>query len=94
MPVAVHINDFNLFTNHEIEYQPGDAFYMFSDGYADQFGGTDGRKFMLKRLKETLLSIWEKPMAEQKEILHKIHMDWRGEQNDQVDDILIIGFRV
>ncbi len=94
MPVAVHLNDFKPFTNHEIKYQTGDTFYMFSDGYADQFGGSDGRKFMLKRMKETFLSIWEKPMPEQKEILYKIHMEWRGDENEQVDDVLIVGFRV
>ncbi len=94
MPVAVHLNDFKPFTNHEIKYQTGDTFYMFSDGYADQFGGSDGRKFMLKRMKETFHSIWEKPMPEQKEILYKIHMEWRGDENEQVDDVLIVGFRV
>lgn len=94
MPVAVHINDHMPFTNHEVNYQTGDTFYMFSDGYADQFGGSDGRKFMLKKLKQTLLEIWEKPMPEQRDILERIHYEWRGEENDQVDDILVIGFRV
>jgi serine phosphatase RsbU (regulator of sigma subunit) len=94
MPVAVHLNDFKSFTNHEINYLPGDTFYMFSDGYADQFGGPEGRKFMVKRLKRTLLEIHQKPMQEQREILEKIHLDWRGENNDQIDDILIVGFRV
>ncbi len=93
MPVAVHINDHLSFTNHVVEYEPGDTFYMFSDGYADQFGGVDERKFMLKHLKETLLKIWDKPMPQQKEFLEKTHYEWKGD-HDQVDDILIIGFRV
>ncbi|QKG78822.1 tetratricopeptide repeat protein [Tenuifilum thalassicum] len=94
MPVAIHLNDFKSFTNHEINYLPGDTFYMFSDGYADQFGGPEGRKFMVKRLKRTLLEIHQKPMQEQREILEKVHLDWRGVNNDQIDDILIVGFRV
>lgn len=93
MPVAVHINDYKSFTNHEVEIQPGDTFYMFSDGFSDQFGGADGRKFMSKKFKEKLLSIWDKPMEEQRALLLTAHLDWRGD-HDQVDDVLVIGFRM
>jgi len=93
MPVAVHINDYKSFTNHEVEIQPGDTFYMFSDGFSDQFGGADGRKFMSKKFKEKLLSIWDKPMEEQRSLLLTAHLDWRGD-HDQVDDVLVIGFRM
>ncbi len=93
MPVAVHLNDHMPFTNHEIEIQDGDAFYMFSDGYADQFGGAEGRKFMSKKFKELLTSIYDKPMTDQREIIQSAHLNWKGE-HDQVDDILVIGFRL
>jgi serine phosphatase RsbU (regulator of sigma subunit) len=66
---------------------------MTSDGYADQFGGTQGKKFMTKRLKELLLSIHHRPMIEQWRLLTKTIDEWRGNKM-QVDDILVIGIRV
>ena len=66
MPIAIHMIDHLPFTNHEIALEQGDTFYISSDGYADQFGGEDGRKFMSKKYKEMLLQIWDKPMDEQK----------------------------
>lgn len=93
MPVAVHLNDHMSFTNHEVQIQPGDSFYMFSDGYADQFGGSDARKFMSKKFKELLVTIYDKPMEDQKNILQSAHFDWKGE-HEQVDDILVVGFRI
>ncbi|MDD2549959.1 MAG: tetratricopeptide repeat protein [Bacteroidales bacterium] len=93
MPVAIHITDHLPFTNHEIELQPGDVFYMFSDGFADQFGGKRGKKYMSRRFKNLLLDIHNKPMEEQKELLHQEHLAWRGDL-DQIDDIVIFGVRV
>lgn len=93
MPIAIHMNDHLSFTNNEIPVQKGDTFYISSDGYADQFGGADGRKFMSKKYKEMILQIWDKPMNEQKEIIHKAHLDWKG-THEQVDDILVFGVRV
>ncbi|MGE0078459.1 MAG: tetratricopeptide repeat protein [Bacteroidales bacterium] len=93
MPVAVHLNDHMSFTNHEVEIQPGDTFYMFSDGYSDQFGGTDGRKFMSKKFKGLLTTIYDKSMEDQRDILQSAHFDWKGD-HDQVDDILVVGFRI
>jgi len=93
MPIAIHMNDHLSFTNNEIPVQKGDTFYISSDGYADQFGGADGRKFMSKKYKEMILQIWDKPMNEQKEIIHKAHLDWKG-NHEQVDDILVFGVRV
>jgi len=81
------------FTHHEIQLQTGDTIYIFSDGYVDQFGGPQNKKFMIKRFRELLLSIQEKSMNEQKEILDKNIEDWRGNK-DQVDDILVIGVRI
>jgi serine phosphatase RsbU (regulator of sigma subunit) len=91
MPVAIHYR-MQPFTLHKIDLQKGDALYVFSDGYADQFGGPNERKFMSAKLKETLAEIATKPMLEQGIILDKIFEEWRGE-NPQVDDVTLIGVR-
>ena len=78
------------FTNHEIKVQEGDTIYMFSDGYADQFGGKNGKKFKIARMKELILNIQDKTMQEQRSFLESTIETWRGEY-EQVDDILIIG---
>ncbi|HCX99249.1 MAG TPA: hypothetical protein DG754_03835 [Bacteroidales bacterium] len=93
MPVGIHITDHKPFTNHVIDIKPDDRFYMYSDGFPDQFGGKDGRKYMSKRFKQFLLEIHQKPMAEQKEILHQEHLNWRDD-SEQIDDIVIFGVRV
>ena len=91
MPVGVCDNK-KPFTNNFIQLQKKDLLYIFSDGYADQFGGPQGKKFKYKPLKNLLLSIQDKPMSEQKEILDKVIEDWRGDLF-QVDDILIMGVK-
>jgi CheY-like chemotaxis protein len=80
------------FTKHNVKLNIGDVLYIFSDGYIDQFGGDHGMKYKTKSLKELLLSIYHKPMCEQKEILIKKHEEWKGGRN-QLDDILIFGLR-
>ena len=80
------------FTNHEIRVQKGDTLYMFSDGYADQFGGESGKKFKIAPMKELILNLQEKTMEEQRSILNSTLEAWRG-NIEQVDDILIIGRR-
>ena len=81
------------FTNHEIKFYKDDMIYLFSDGYADQFGGEDDSKFLIKRFRDLLLKIHEESMEHQKLILKQIHEDWRG-NTYQVDDILVIGIRL
>jgi len=81
------------FKNNEIDFQEGDCFYLSSDGFADQFGGPENKKFMQRRFEELLVEINSLPMAEQKEALHKRLYEWMG-VNDQVDDILVIGIRI
>ncbi len=81
------------FTTHTIELQKGDSIYIFSDGYADQFGGEKGKKFKLKSLKELILSVQDKNLTEQKHIIEKVFEDWKGSL-DQIDDVCIIGVRV
>jgi len=81
------------FKCHTIKYQKGDAVYMSSDGYADQFGGVKGKKFMVKRFNDLLLSVYTKSMKEQEAILEKTFEEWRGEYQ-QVDDILVVGIKL
>ena len=91
MPVAIHYK-MQPFTLHKIELKKGDAFYIFSDGFADQFGGPKERKFMSMQLKETLVEMVDKPMLQQGERLNEIFEQWRGD-NPQVDDVTLIGVR-
>ncbi|MGZ3862453.1 MAG: two-component regulator propeller domain-containing protein [Bacteroidia bacterium] len=81
------------FTHHRIQLKKGDCIYIFSDGYADQFGGPKGKKFMVANLQRAFAEISQKPMKEQYEYLQKIFTDWRGHY-EQVDDVLMIGVRV
>ena len=82
------------FTNHTTELQKDDTIYVFSDGYPDQFGGPKGKKFKYRKLRELLLSIQDKTMNEQKEILDHTIEDWMGDEHEQIDDICIIGVRI
>ena len=80
------------FENHEIKLELGDTFYIFSDGYADQFGGEQKQKLFTKRFKELLLSIQDQTMQQQEKYLNNFIEDWKAGA-DQVDDILVIGVR-
>ena len=93
MPIGIHKEKKDPFTNRIINVEVGDALYMFSDGYVDQFGGPKQKKFMTKNFKDLLLEINHKPMGEQKEILEKTLYDWMGEV-EQIDDILVMGLRI
>ena len=86
------LNDTNKFTNHDIQLQKGDAVYIFSDGYSDQFGGPNGKKFKANNLKQLLINSQHKSMSEQYQVLNETIESWRG-NHEQVDDILIIGTR-
>jgi serine phosphatase RsbU (regulator of sigma subunit)/Tfp pilus assembly protein PilF len=81
------------FTNHKISMSSGDCVYLFSDGYADQFGGPKGKKFKYKQLKELLFANHQKPMQTQKSILIQVFDDWKGPL-EQIDDVCVVGFRV
>jgi serine phosphatase RsbU (regulator of sigma subunit)/HAMP domain-containing protein len=81
------------FTNHEIQLEIGDTVYMFSDGYADQFGGPKGKKFMVGQFRTFLTQIHKLPLADQFRTLDSTIEQWRGNL-EQVDDILVMGFRV
>ncbi len=93
MPIGIHGKEMNPFTNHEVKIHKGDVIYAFSDGFADQFGGPNGKKYMIKKFKEKLFDIHEKPMNTQKKELEDALVDWMAETR-QVDDILVIGIRL
>ena len=80
------------YTEHEIDILENDIFYIFSDGYVDQFGGTENKKFMYRRFRYLLLTIHSFPVNDQKAILEENIKTWMG-TNEQVDDMMVIGFR-
>ncbi len=92
MPVAISDRT-GEFTNNVIDLQKGDTVYIFTDGYADQFGGPKGKKFKYSNFKKLLLSIQDKNMDEQHDILKKTMDDWKGNL-EQIDDILVMGVRI
>ena len=92
-PIGPFIGGIQNFQNHTVKLEAGDTVYVFSDGYADQFGGEKGKKFRYKNFRELLIGMQEKEMHEQKELLDTTIESWRGEL-EQVDDILVIGIRV
>lgn len=81
------------FTNQIVDIQPGDMLYICSDGYADQFGSPEVKKFKSVNVKKLLSEIWDLPVNEQKDKLEKTILDWKGDL-DQVDDILFIGTKI
>jgi serine phosphatase RsbU (regulator of sigma subunit)/Tfp pilus assembly protein PilF len=93
MPVGISAKAMDPFTNHEIDLQIGDQFYMFTDGFVDQFGGPQKKKYRIGNLRELLLEVHEKSIEDQKQIIFETFINWRGNQQ-QVDDILLIGFRI
>jgi serine phosphatase RsbU (regulator of sigma subunit) len=93
MPVGKFMEEGRLFSNYKIEVKKGDRLYIFTDGYADQFGGEKGKKFKYRQLQEKILNISNKPLAEQKEMLETTMNQWKGKL-EQVDDILVIGLEV
>jgi serine phosphatase RsbU (regulator of sigma subunit) len=80
------------YTDHELDLMEDDMFYLFSDGYVDQFGGTEKKKFMYRRFRYLLMTIHRFPVNDQKSILEENIRTWMG-SNIQVDDIMVIGFK-
>ncbi|MBS1635327.1 MAG: SpoIIE family protein phosphatase [Bacteroidetes bacterium] len=81
------------FTTHDIALERGDALYLFTDGYADQFGGPKGKKFKYRPLKEQLASMSTLPMPQQLQKTEQAFIDWKGDL-EQVDDVLVLGIRI
>ncbi|MCZ8285813.1 MAG: SpoIIE family protein phosphatase, partial [Bacteroidia bacterium] len=92
-PVGMFVGAKQNFTNNRIQLQKGDTIYIFSDGYADQFGGPKGKKFMAGNFRNLLVEASKLPIDTQKDMLNQTIEDWRGNL-EQVDDILIIGVTV
>lgn len=93
MPVGLHIGDVHPFTTMEFDIRKNDCLYMFSDGYADQFGGPEGKKFMTGKFRKLLCEISPFTMQEQYNILDKTIEEWKN-GDEQVDDILVMGIRI
>jgi len=93
MPISYHYK-MHPFSMLETTFAEGDQFYLYTDGYIDQFGGPKGKKFKLVPFKRMLLEHHQKTMQEQGEILEKTMQDWLKDQYNQIDDITVLGFRV
>jgi serine phosphatase RsbU (regulator of sigma subunit)/lipopolysaccharide biosynthesis regulator YciM len=93
-PIGVNLDGkVDNYTNHAIPLQKGDCVYLFSDGYADQFGGPKGKKFKYNQLKELLHRNHQLPIEEQRQRIEQAFDAWKGEL-EQVDDVVIIGVRI
>ena len=92
-PVQQAFDVVKRFTNHTIPMVEGDIYYIFSDGYVSQFNGETGKKYMTGRFKQFLLSIYKLPMEDQKRLITQEYEQWRG-TSQQLDDLLVIGFKV
>jgi serine phosphatase RsbU (regulator of sigma subunit) len=92
-PIGMFIGEKQHFTNNSIQLQNGDHVYIFSDGYADQFGGSKGKKFMAGNFRELLKEMSNLPIENQSINLNQTIEEWRGNL-EQVDDILVIGIKV
>jgi PAS domain S-box-containing protein len=94
-PVGVFLRGaVQKFTNNQMQLQKGDMIYLFSDGYADQFGGPKGKKLKYNEFRKLLLSLHNLPVKEQKEALNKNLEEWKWITEEQTDDILVIGIRI
>jgi serine phosphatase RsbU (regulator of sigma subunit) len=93
MPVGKSPKESQSFTSHTIELETGDMIYIFTDGYADQFGGPGGKKFKYKQMEELLVKHHTLPLAEQKNKIEEVFNNWKGNL-EQVDDICVIGIQI
>jgi serine phosphatase RsbU (regulator of sigma subunit) len=93
MPIGIHIVEEKNFSNHNIKVQKGDCFYVFSDGFQDQFGGAEGKKFLSRSMKRMFCDVHSQPMLKQKELIEKTMQQWM-KGHEQVDDMIILGVRI
>lgn len=92
-PSIGYFDGAKVFETQHFRLEPGDTFYLFSDGYTDQFGGENVKKFNRKRFRQLLLSIHSAPMDIQRKELMLAFDQWKGE-NEQIDDVCVIGIKV
>jgi ligand-binding sensor domain-containing protein/serine phosphatase RsbU (regulator of sigma subunit) len=90
---GLELEEHRVYESHVIAVEEGDCLYLFSDGYADQFGGPKGKKFMLTNLQKTLRNMVELPMSQQRQKLENTFLDWK-QDTEQIDDVLVIGIRI
>jgi serine phosphatase RsbU (regulator of sigma subunit) len=93
IPIGFSMKNDVYFSRHHYKLIDGDIIYLLTDGYCDQLGGESRKKFMTKRFNHLLLDIYQSPLEKQKEWLNKTILDWMGD-NDQVDDITVIGVKI
>jgi serine phosphatase RsbU (regulator of sigma subunit) len=93
MPIGKHQGEKRSFTKNSFDLQKGDIIYTFSDGYADQFGGPQGKKFKYKQLQELIIANAHRPLPQQKENLDIKFEEWRAGL-EQVDDVLVVGIKI
>ncbi len=93
MQIGIHLNSDVPFTNHTIEMQINDHYYIFTDGLPDQFGGLENKKFKYAQLQQLLISMNNEPFSVQHQIIEDTFNSWKGD-NEQTDDILVIGFKI
>lgn len=86
-------DEMHPFNNHTFRMEGETSFYLFTDGFADQFGGAKGKKFKYSQMKELILSIQNEPIAQQKKTLHETFLAWKGNL-EQVDDVCVIGVKI
>ena len=92
MPIGIHAVEETPFKNNVFELKANDQLYIFTDGYVDQFGGPEEKKFKNRRFKKLLLDISARPMFKQYQILHDTFYEWKDD-HDQIDDVLIMGLK-
>jgi len=93
MPIGIYEQEELPFNKQVIKLETGDSLYLFSDGYADQMGGSKRKTYRVSKLRKLLLEIQDKDMAAQEKILQEKHLEWRG-KDEQIDDILVAGIRL
>ncbi|MFB6258650.1 MAG: PP2C family protein-serine/threonine phosphatase, partial [Flavobacteriales bacterium] len=94
-PVGYDEHTKEPFTTVKLQLRKGDMLYLFSDGYADQFGGPKGKKFRYGPFKQLLESLHENPLQKQKRELDNTFEDWKNEsQQEQIDDVVVVGVRL
>lgn len=93
IPLGMHLNEDHVFTQHRWKLEKESSYYLFTDGYSDQFNGATGKKFLKKNLRRLILDIQNFHMSKQKEILEERLVTWMG-KSPQTDDILIVGLKI
>jgi transcriptional regulator with GAF, ATPase, and Fis domain len=91
--IGGYVGGHKLFDDNTIQLQKGDSVYVLTDGYSDQFGGQNGKKFKFKKLQKLIQSIAHMSMADQHDLLEEAFISWRG-RHEQVDDVCVIGVKI